>query len=246
MPCWINGILEIIDVRSPSEYQLDSMKSHILAQKHFLLLFLCSSKFVFKLCIYPGIPGSLNAPVLSDSERVAVGTQYRKKYLGLLYVEKHLLICYSIDSKFQAKLIGAQMISKNISQILAKYGTDFQPSMTYLGMGSLSLSLSLSPHSALLVVYCWRGGQRSQSLAHVMNQIGYRVGEDYVLSFSFAPFLSSPSLKVSTLEGGYKTYREAVCERLKLLSEFRYIVIGGLTGTGKGNQGTKREKRDRY
>jgi len=63
------------------------------------------------------------------------------------------------------------------------------------------------------LVYCWRGGQRSGSMALVLNQIGFRV---------------------HVLEGGYREYRRAVMADLEQLpSRFRYRVLCGKTGSGK-------------
>ncbi len=63
------------------------------------------------------------------------------------------------------------------------------------------------------LIYCWRGGQRSGSMQTVMREIGW----DAIL-----------------LKGGYKAYRSRVLEQLEQLpSRFRYIVIGGPTGSGK-------------
>jgi len=59
-------------------------------------------------------------------------------------------------------------------------------------------------------VHCWRGGMRSGSIAWLFNQFGYNV---YVL------------------KGGYKAYRHDVLERLA--GNFKYIVLGGKTGSGK-------------
>ncbi|HEY9649585.1 MAG TPA: tRNA 2-selenouridine(34) synthase MnmH, partial [Coleofasciculaceae cyanobacterium] len=63
------------------------------------------------------------------------------------------------------------------------------------------------------LVYCWRGGQRSNSMALVLNQIGWQV---------------------TVLDGGYKTYREYIRNQLQQLPEqFTYQVLCGLTGSGK-------------
>jgi tRNA 2-selenouridine synthase len=63
------------------------------------------------------------------------------------------------------------------------------------------------------LVYCWRGGKRSGALTHVLNEIGWRAVQ---------------------LEGGYVTYRRDVVARLVALPpQFRYIVVCGLTGSGK-------------
>lgn len=62
-----------------------------------------------------------------------------------------------------------------------------------------------------LAVYCWRGGQRSQSMTWLFRQTGF---------------------DVVTLHGGYKQYRRHILEQLGFQA-FRLIVIGGQTGSGK-------------
>jgi tRNA 2-selenouridine synthase len=64
-----------------------------------------------------------------------------------------------------------------------------------------------------VLVYCWRGGERSLSLAHVLSRIGFTVG--------FVP-------------GGYKRYRAGVLEFLRTMDGFRYHLIAGKTGCAKG------------
>ncbi|NJL82854.1 MAG: tRNA 2-selenouridine(34) synthase MnmH [Chloroflexaceae bacterium] len=121
------------------------------------------------------IPGAINLPVLNNEERAQVGTLYKQ-------------------SPFEARKLGAALVSQNISRHLTQH---------------------FHPHDKqyLPLIYCWRGGQRSQSLALVLSQIGW---------------------SVTVLEGGYKTYRAAVREQLDSLPhQFRYQILGGLTGTGK-------------
>jgi len=63
------------------------------------------------------------------------------------------------------------------------------------------------------LIYCWRGGQRSRSMQTVLKEVGWNA----VL-----------------LKGGYKTYRSHVITRLEELpARFKYVVIGGPTGSGK-------------
>ncbi|MEO0982142.1 MAG: tRNA 2-selenouridine(34) synthase MnmH [Pseudomonadota bacterium] len=63
------------------------------------------------------------------------------------------------------------------------------------------------------LIYCWRGGLRSAAMATVLNQVGWRAG---------------------VLQGGYKTYRRHVIERLHNHSPaFRGISIAGGTGVAK-------------
>ncbi|MFN6569632.1 tRNA 2-selenouridine(34) synthase MnmH [Dendronalium sp. ChiSLP03b] len=101
---------------------------------------------------------------------------------------------YKQVSPFTARKLGAALVSKNISQHLSQHfaakDKDYYP-----------------------LIYCWRGGQRSNSMALVLTQIGWRV---------------------TLLEGGYKTYRAYVQQQLESLPEqFTYQVLCGLTGSGK-------------
>jgi tRNA 2-selenouridine synthase len=121
------------------------------------------------------IPGAVNCPVLDDAERVEVGTLY-----------KH--------SSFDAKKIGAALVSANIARHLRQRFQD-------------------KPRTWRPLVYCWRGGGRSGALAHVMMQVGWRVGR---------------------LDGGYRAYRRAVIEDLAALPQrLQWRVVCGMTGTGK-------------
>src|SRR2546421_2084134 len=85
------------------------------------------------------IPGALNCPVLDDSERALVGTIYKQ------------------TSSFDAKKIGAALVSANIARHLRERFHD-------------------RPREWRPLVYCWRGGGRSDAFAHVLAQIGWRVG----------------------------------------------------------------------
>lgn len=86
------------------------------------------------------LPGAFNLPVLDDTQRAEVGTIYKK-------------------NPFQAKQIGARIISKNISSLLETVE---------------NMSQNFSVRDAEFLVYCWRGGMRSRSLFTVMDLIGYR------------------------------------------------------------------------
>jgi len=61
-----------------------------------------------------------------------------------------------------------------------------------------------------IIVHCWRGGMRSSN---------------------FCVFAGMARIKTHQLEGGYKSYRQAVLESFK--KPFQFIVIGGCTGSGK-------------
>ncbi len=98
------------------------------------------------------------------------------------------------QSPFTARKIGAALVSKNISQHLSQH-------------------FAAKEKNYYPLVYCWRGGQRSNSLALVLTQIGWRV---------------------TLLEGGYKTYRAYVRHQMEHLPQkFTYQILCGLTGSGK-------------
>lgn len=62
------------------------------------------------------------------------------------------------------------------------------------------------------LLYCWRGGQRSQSISHFAMMAG---------------------LHIQRLDGGYRAFREYVIDKIPDMLPERAIVIYGLTGTGK-------------
>ena len=108
--------------------------------------------------------------------------------------ERSLVGKLHAKDKFQGHKTGAALISGNISRILEDRLTD-------------------KPASYSPLIYCWRGGLRSHSLALVLANIGF---------------------DVVVLEGGHKKYRERVRGDLQTLpSHFDFRVISGPTGSGK-------------
>ncbi len=101
---------------------------------------------------------------------------------------------YKQISPFKARKVGAAFIAQNLAQHLSHHFAD-------------------KPKTYHPLIYCWRGGQRSHSMASVLTQIGWQV---------------------TLLEGGYQTYRTYVRDQLEHLPlQFSYRVLCGLTGTGK-------------
>jgi tRNA 2-selenouridine synthase len=97
-------------------------------------------------------------------------------------------------SAFLAKKRGAAMAARNIAGHIERHVLD-------------------QPKEWRPLVYCWRGGTRSGSLALVLDQIGFRVHR---------------------LEGGYQAYRRAVVAALdESPLPLQYRVICGSTGAGK-------------
>jgi tRNA 2-selenouridine synthase len=99
-----------------------------------------------------------------------------------------------VTSEFAARKLGAALVARNISRMLETAFAD-------------------KPRDWRPLVYCWRGGQRSRAVAHVLNEIGWRAMQ---------------------LDGGYRAYRRHVVAQLAVLpARHDFVVICGLTGSGK-------------
>ena len=100
---------------------------------------------------------------------------------------------YKQLNSFEAKKVGAALVAKNIGMHIEE---------RFLAM----------PKDWKPLVYCWRGGNRSGAMAHVLARIGW------------------PAIQ---LEGGYKAYRAHVSEALLVAPALQFKVICGTTGSGK-------------
>ncbi len=101
---------------------------------------------------------------------------------------------YKQESPFTAKKLGAALVARNIARHLETHFAD-------------------RPRDYRPLVYCWRGGNRSGAMVHVLRAIGWDAAQ---------------------LDGGYKAYRRAVVAELMSLPErLRFVVICGRTGVGK-------------
>ncbi|MGE0797966.1 MAG: tRNA 2-selenouridine(34) synthase MnmH [Lautropia sp.] len=95
---------------------------------------------------------------------------------------------------FEANLRGAALVSANIAAML-------------------SGPLAAKPRDWSPVIYCWRGGTRSWSLATVLGRIGWRV---------------------AVIDGGYRAWREQLVAGIDhAVRALRFRVLIGPTGTGK-------------
>jgi tRNA 2-selenouridine synthase len=100
--------------------------------------------------------------------------------------------CFCLQQ--QARIEGASYISEHISYYLRSH-------------------FSQKPKTYRPLIYCWRGGNRSRSLALVLATIGW---------------------SVTTVVGGYKAYRRHVLHELNTRPlKHKFIVLRGKTGTGK-------------
>ncbi|TXT23038.1 MAG: selenophosphate-dependent tRNA 2-selenouridine synthase [Gallionellaceae bacterium] len=101
---------------------------------------------------------------------------------------------YKQHSPFEAKKVGAALVARNIA---------FHIENRWLH----------KPKSWHPLIYCWRGGQRSGAMTHILRQIGFAAEK---------------------LDGGYKSYRHHVLQQLNALPpSFSFRVLCGLTGSGK-------------
>jgi tRNA 2-selenouridine synthase len=101
---------------------------------------------------------------------------------------------YKQINQFEAKKLGAALVAKNIA-------------------GHIQRDVLDKPREWQPLVYCWRGGKRSGSLALVLDQIGF---------------------KVTLVDGGYKAFRAALVADLpQLAMQHSYRVVCGPTGSGK-------------
>ena len=108
-------------------------------------------------------------------------TNEERAKIGTLYVQK---------GKEEAVLTGLEIVG---------------PKMKFFVLEAKKLALNNQ-----LLVHCWRGGMRSNSMAWLFEQSG---------------------LRTTTLKGGYKSYRSFVIEKIN--SQLNLIIIGGMTGSGK-------------
>ena len=97
-------------------------------------------------------------------------------------------------SAFDAKKAGAALVAANIARHLTEKFAD-------------------RPKAWRPLIYCWRGGQRSGSMAEVFSRIGW---------------------KAAQLEGGYRAYRRHVLDMLATLpAALTFRIVCGVTGSGK-------------
>jgi len=130
-------------------------------------------------------PGEFAVDHIDAAMNLPVLDDDERRQVGTTYVQ---------DSKFQARRLGASLIASNIAH-------------------HLDTNLADCVSNWRPLIYCWRGGQRSQSFAEICRQVGWRV---------------------STLAGGYKHYRQLVNAFFyRDPMPFQPVLLAGPTGTGK-------------
>lgn len=105
--------------------------------------------------------------------------------VGTIYVQ---------NSRLEARKLGAGLVARNVADHIDAYFAD-------------------KPGSYRPLIYCWRGGQRSNSMALILKQIGWRA---------------------EVLEGGYRTYRRLVSQMLYDADfAWKLVLLDGNTGCAK-------------
>lgn len=98
--------------------------------------------------------------------------------------------CYKIHGQDAAVRLGLEIVGPKLARFV-KQADAFAPQREVL-------------------MYCWRGGMRSGSMAWLLRTAGF---------------------KVYTLQGGYKAYRQQVLRDFEVAKPI--VVLGGKTGSGK-------------
>ncbi|MRW84689.1 tRNA 2-selenouridine(34) synthase MnmH [Pseudoduganella sp. FT26W] len=100
---------------------------------------------------------------------------------------------YKQVGAFDAKKVGAALVARNIARHIEELWID-------------------KPRDWRPLVYCWRGGNRSGAMAHILAKIGWPVVQ---------------------LDGGYKAFRQEVNTALEQPPALHFKVVCGTTGSGK-------------
>ena len=139
----------------------------------------------FDVIIDARSPGEFAVDHLPGAVNLPVLNDAERAEVGTIYVQ---------GSRFEARRIGGAYVARNVARHLETAMADW-------------------PASLRPLVYCWRGGMRSNSMAVILAQVGWRT---------------------SVLAGGYRTYRGRVARRLYEGEPLKKVVLlDGHTGSGK-------------
>ena len=126
-------------------------------------------------------PAEFHKGHIPGAKNIPIFNDEERKTVGILYKQK---------GKEEAILKGLDLIGPKMRQIVE--------------------SAKMIGEYPELMVHCWRGGMRSESMAWLWHMSGYNV---------------------SVLEGGYKAYRRHVHQAFEFA--WKFIVVAGKTGSGK-------------
>lgn len=121
------------------------------------------------------LPGAINVPLLSNEERVEIGTLYKQ------------------DGAHPARIRGLELTAARFPAIVAE--------------------IAAAAAGRPILVYCWRGGLRSKTIASILELTGF------------------PAVQ---LIGGYKAFRNQVSAYFdNFVPNAPLVVLHGMTGIGK-------------
>jgi tRNA 2-selenouridine synthase len=130
-------------------------------------------------------PGEFAVDRVPGAVNLPVLNDAERAEVGTIYVQ---------ESRFKARRVGAAYVARNVGRHLETAMADWPPSQRVL-------------------VYCWRGGMRSNAMAVILAQVGWRT---------------------SVVAGGYRTYRRRVVQGLYDSEPVANLVLlDGHTGSGK-------------
>jgi tRNA 2-selenouridine synthase len=139
----------------------------------------------FDLIIDVRSPGEYAEDHLPGAVNMPVFDDAERAEIGTTYVQV---------SAFEARRAGAALVARNAAN-------------------HLETALADKPKRFRPLVYCWRGGMRSNSMATILSAVGW---------------------PVAVLEGGYQTWRRAVMAGIEAASPaLDLILVDGQTGTAK-------------
>lgn len=139
----------------------------------------------FDLIIDVRSPAEFAEDHVPGAVNLPVLTNAERAEVGTIYVQ---------ESRFKARKIGAAYIARNVAR-------------------HLETALADKDGAFRPLIYCWRGGQRSNSMATILGQVGWRT---------------------TVLTGGYRTYRRRVSHELyETELPHRVVLLDGPTGCGK-------------
>lgn len=140
---------------------------------------------VFDAIIDVRSPSEFALDHVPGAENLPVLDDAQRAEVGTIYVQ---------ESRFLARRIGAAHVARNIAR-------------------HLETALADRPASFRPLIYCWRGGQRSDAMATILSQVGW---------------------PVTLLQGGYRTYRRHVTARLYDGDQpLKLMLLDGHTGSAK-------------
>ncbi|MEQ8934324.1 MAG: tRNA 2-selenouridine(34) synthase MnmH, partial [Amphiplicatus sp.] len=132
-------------------------------------------------------PGEFAEDHLPGAINLPVLNDAERAEVGTIYVQR---------SRFLARRVGAAIVARNVAS-------------------HLDGPLSDKPSGYRPLLYCWRGGMRSNAMATILSQIGWRVG---------------------VVTGGYRTWRRGVVGALRGEgAAFNLVLLDGQTGTAKSD-----------